>query len=247
MDAVIAEEWDDTYGGITYLTTYSIDLNQSGYAQRLVGFISKLDKRTSLEILDSLHVEYTGSMPTQTLAPTTTNDRVNQDESIIIPFSAILHPEQNELSIIVKQTVPSISDISIVALPDGTHILARYSLKAGSTASDNIRALAAILQMYASVLNQNPAYNGYLEIVQDAVGLETWSGQIVATYEATAYETRANIDPTTGLLSTDYIDQVISSGKRITNSYYLSDGYGDVTKAVEVPGGRAGPSQGSWL
>lgn len=241
-DVIVAEGWDDKLGGIRYVTIYAIDLDQYGYAHRLVGFASKMDKKSAFEILDSLHVEYTGSMPTQTPAPATI--KITPESG----FLAALHPGQDELSIMVKQNAPGIDYISVIPWPDGTHIVATYELKRGSTASDNARVLAAILQMYASVLNQDPAYNGYLEIngrleiTQDAVGPNT-----SATYEATAYETRANIDPTTGLLSTDYINKVLSSGKSITYSSYMSDGYGDVTKAVDVPGGRAGPSQGSWL
>ncbi len=119
-----------------------------------------------------------------------------------------------------------------------TNIDVTFTQREGSTKNENINALAVILRMYAYILKLDPTYNGYLRISQAE------KGRAIATYEATAYQTRSNIDKA-GLLSIDYMNQVLSRGKSIT--YYMSDGYGDVTKAVEVPGGRAGPSQGSWL
>ena len=214
-------------GGIRYVTLYAIDLDQYGYAHRLVGFASKMDKKSAFEILDSLHVEYTGSLPAQTPASTTTNNRVNQGRSTITT---------DDLLTAVKQVEPSIDKISMVIGP--TNIDVTFTQREGSTKNENINALAVILRMYAYILKLDPTYNGYLRISQAE------KGRAIATYEATAYQTRSNTDKA-GLLSIDYMNQVLSRGKSIT--YYMSDGYGDVTKAVEVPGGRAGPSQGSWL
>lgn len=229
-DVIVAEGWDDELGGIRYVTLYAIDLDQYGYAHRLVGFASKMDKKSAFEILDSLHVEYTGSIPTQTPASTTDYNGANQGGSTITT---------DDLLTVAKQVEPSIDRISMMI--GATNIDVTFTQREGSTKSENINALVVILQMYATVLELDPTYNGYLRISQ------TEKGRTIATYEATAYETRANTDPTTELLSTDYMDQVLSRGKSITYSTYMSDGYGDVTKAVDVPGGRAGPSQGSWL
>jgi len=226
-DVIVAEGWDDELGGIRYVTLYAIDLDQYGYAHRLVGFASKMDKKSAFEILDSLHVEYTGSLPAQTPASTTTNNRVNQGRSTITT---------DDLLTAVKQVEPSIDKISMVIGP--TNIDVTFTQREGSTKNENINALAVILRMYAYILKLDPTYNGYLRISQAE------KGRAIATYEATAYQTRSNTDKA-GLLSIDYMNQVLSRGKSIT--YYMSDGYGDVTKAVEVPGGRAGPSQGSWL
>lgn len=226
-DAVIAEGWDDKLGEIEYGAIYPIDIDQNGYTTRSVIFSSYLDKKTTFEILDSLHVEYTGYMPTQTSASATSYNRANQGGSTITT---------NDLLTAVKQVEPSIDKISMVIGP--TNIDVTFTQREGSTNSDNTGALAAILQMYATVLKLDPTYNGYLRISQAE------KGRAIATYEATAYQTRSNTDKA-GLLSIDYMNQVLSRGKSIT--YYMSDGYGDVTKAVEVPGGRAGPSQGSWL
>ena len=226
-DVIVAEGWDDELGGIRYVTLYAIDLDQYGYAHRLVGFASKMDKKSAFEILDSLHVEYTGSLPAQTPASTTTNNRVNQGGSTITT---------NDLLTAAKQVEPSIDKISMVIGP--TNIDVTFTQREGSTKNENINALAVILRMYAYILKLDPTYNGYLRISQAE------KGRAIATYEATAYQTRSNTDKA-GLLSIDYMNQVLSRGKSIT--YYMSDGYGDVTKAVEVPGGRAGPSQGSWL
>lgn len=226
-DAVIAEGWNDKLGKIEYAAMYPIDTDQNGYTSKNVNFRSYFDKKTSFEILDSLHVEYTGYMQTQTPASTTDYNRVNQGRSTITT---------DDLLTAVKQVEPSIDKISMVIGP--TNIDVTFTQREGSTKSDNTGALAAILQMYATVLKLDPTYNGYLRISQAE------KGRAIATYEATAYQTRSNTDKA-GLLSTDYMNQVLSRGKSIT--YYMSDGYGDVTKAVEVPGGRAGPSQGSWL
>jgi hypothetical protein len=227
-DAAIAEGWNDLFGEIMYGAIYPIGKDSYGFAQKFIIFYSRLDRKLNFEILDSLHVEYTDSPHSQTPAPTKTNNKVNQGRSTITT---------NDLSTFVKQNAPSVDKISV--LLDTTQIGVSFTQLKGMTASDTTRALAAILQMYASVLNLDPTYNGYLRISY----LE--NGLVVATFQATAYDTRANTDPTTGSLSTDYMNQVLSSGKSIT--YYMSDGYGDVSKAVDVPGGRAGPSQGSWL
>lgn len=226
-DAVIAEGWYEEHDQIVYGALYPVDINQDGYAQRAVGLLSFLDKNTTFEILDSLHVEYTGSMPSQTPQSTTDYNRANQGGSTITT---------DDLLTAVKQVEPSIDKISMVIGP--TNIDVTFTQREGSTKNENINALAVILRMYAYILKLDPTYNGYLRISQAE------KGRAIATYEATAYQTRTNTDPT-GLLSIDYVNQVLSSGKSIT--YYMSDGYGDVTKAVEVPGGRAGPSQGSWL
>jgi len=227
-DAVIAEGWVDKFGRIVHAAMYPIDKNSYDSAQRAVGFISLLDKKTNFEILDSLHVEYSDSpLASQTPAYTTTNNRVNQGRSTITT---------DDLLTAVKQVEPSIDKISMVIGP--TNIDVTFTQREGSTKNENINALAVILRMYAYILKLDPTYNGYLRISQAE------KGRAIATYEATAYQTRSNIDKA-GLLSIDYMNQVLSRGKSIT--YYMSDGYGDVTKAVEVPGGRAGPSQGSWL
>jgi len=226
--AVIIEGWSENVGHIGYGAIYTVD--QNGYGSRAVIFSSYLDKKTTFEILDSLHVKYTGSLPAQTPAPTATNNRVNQGGSTITT---------DDLLTAVKQVQPSIDRISMMI--STTNIDVTFTQREGSTKSDNNGALVAILQMYATVLKLDPTYNGYLRISQAE------NGRAIATYEATAYQTRLNTDPTTELLSIDYMNQVLSSGKSITYSYYMSDGFGDVTKAVEVPGGRAGPSQGSWL
>ncbi len=227
-DAVIAEGWYEEHDQIVYGALYPVNINQDGYAQRAVGLLSFLDKKTTFEILDSLHVEYTGSLPAQTPASTTANNRVNQGRSTITT---------DDLLTAAKQVEPSIDKISMAI--GRTNIDVMFTQREGSTKSDNTGALVAILQMYATILKLDPTYNGYLRISQAE------KGRAIVIYEATAYQTRSNTDPATGVLSIDYMNRVLSSGKSIT--YYMSDGYGDVTKAVEVPGGRAGPSQGSWL
>lgn len=76
-DAVIAEGWSDTFGRIVYAAMYPIDKNSYGSAQRAVGFISLLDKKTSFELLDSLHVEYSDSpLASQTPVTAATNYRI---------------------------------------------------------------------------------------------------------------------------------------------------------------------------
>ena len=85
-DAVIAEGWNESLGITVYGAMYPIDLDSDGFAQKAAGFISSLDKKTNFEILDSLHVEYTGSMPTQTPAPATIKIQANK------VASAALHP-----------------------------------------------------------------------------------------------------------------------------------------------------------
>jgi hypothetical protein len=60
-DALIAEGWNETFGRTVYGAMYPIDLNYYGTAQKSVGFLSLLDKKTNFEILDSLHVEYLGT------------------------------------------------------------------------------------------------------------------------------------------------------------------------------------------
>jgi len=46
-DAVIAEGWVDKFGRIVHAAMYPIDKNSYGSAQRAVGFISLLDKKTN--------------------------------------------------------------------------------------------------------------------------------------------------------------------------------------------------------
>jgi|GEM_PF-5003286 len=225
--AAIIEGWSENVGQIGYGAIYTVD--QNGYASRAVIFNSFLDKKTTFEILDSLHVEYTGSIPTQMPASTTGYNGANQGGSTITT---------DGLLTTVKQIEPSIDKISMMI--GTTNIDVSFTEREGSTKSENINALSVIIQMYAYILKLDPTYNGYLRISQKEKGRE------IAIYEAIAYETRENTDAT-GALSTNYINQVLSSGKSITYSTYMSDGYGDVTKAVDVPGGRAGPSQESWL
>ncbi len=76
-DAVIAEGWSDTFGRIVYAAMYPIDKNSYGSAQRAVGFISLLDKKTGFEILDGLHVDYSDSpLASQTPVTAATNYRI---------------------------------------------------------------------------------------------------------------------------------------------------------------------------
>jgi hypothetical protein len=81
-DAVIAEGWDATLGRIVYGAMYPIDKDSYGSAQKVVGFISLLDRKTNFEILDSLHVEYINSpQASQTFTTAKTNNWVYPGES----------------------------------------------------------------------------------------------------------------------------------------------------------------------
>lgn len=76
-DAVIAEGWDPKFGRMVYGAIYPIDKNTYGSAQKSVGFLSLLDRKTNFEILDSLHVKYVDSpQAPRTSTTTKTNNWV---------------------------------------------------------------------------------------------------------------------------------------------------------------------------
>lgn len=69
-DALMAEGWYAPLGQIVFGAIYPLDLNSYGSAQKVAAFISSLDQKTTLEILDSLHVEYVEPQTTQASAIT---------------------------------------------------------------------------------------------------------------------------------------------------------------------------------
>jgi hypothetical protein len=70
------------------------------------------------------------------------------------------------------------------------------------------------------------------------------AAKIVQVYELSAYEMR-DADATGGEALNQLAYNVLANGKFI--NYYLSDGWGDVTKSVNCPYGRLSPSAGNWL
>ena len=74
-DALIAEGWDAKLGSIVYGAMYPIDINSYGSAQKSVGFLSWLDRKTNFEILNSLHVEH-AEYPQASQTPVTTNSGI---------------------------------------------------------------------------------------------------------------------------------------------------------------------------
>lgn len=83
-DAVLAEGWDSTLGRTIFAALYPIDINSYGSAQKVVGFLSSLDRETNIEIVDSLHVEYAES-PQATQTPATNaanNPKMKSDGNI---------------------------------------------------------------------------------------------------------------------------------------------------------------------
>lgn len=61
--ALIAEGWSADFEKFVYGAMYPIDPTSDNTASQMVGFLSNLDKKTSFEIIDSLHVEYDENVP----------------------------------------------------------------------------------------------------------------------------------------------------------------------------------------
>jgi hypothetical protein len=89
INALIAEGWNDTFGRIVYGAIYPIGINSYDSAQKSVGFLSLLDRETTLEILDSLHVEYVDSPQTPETPVTTTANIENVESSQVTQTSVI--------------------------------------------------------------------------------------------------------------------------------------------------------------
>jgi len=89
---IVCEGWSTADGRIVYGAMYPVDPATDNTAQKFVGFISLLDRNTSYEILNSLHVEYSvkqatssalNSQPAQT-APYTRRATGTRDDPVPI-------------------------------------------------------------------------------------------------------------------------------------------------------------------
>ena len=56
--ALIAEGWSNEFEKFVYASMYPFDPTTDNTAQKFVGFCSNLDKKTTFEIINSIHVEY---------------------------------------------------------------------------------------------------------------------------------------------------------------------------------------------
>jgi hypothetical protein len=79
QQALIAEGWSNQFEKFTYAAMYPFDPTKDNTAQKFVGFASNLDKETSFEILDSLHVEYNNTM--QNSQESLTNNWIYSNEA----------------------------------------------------------------------------------------------------------------------------------------------------------------------
>ena len=132
-------------------------------------------------------------------------------------------PEQKDSSSVVAnlQLValqqPGIADARVVM--DAAHI--GITLRPSLSSNQQVlnAAMTAICRAYLGVVSTG--YKGLMRI-----GIVNGASQVIDLYEIPA---NANF------------------GTHTSISYYLSDGYGDITKTVEHDGTMMSPSKGDWL
>jgi hypothetical protein len=102
-NATLAEGWSKEFEKFTYAAMYPFDPTTDNTAQKFVGFGSNLDKKTTFEIIDSLHVEYADSpQASQTPATSRTNNWVTDIRSQGIAQPASANPSIMEPYILIK-------------------------------------------------------------------------------------------------------------------------------------------------
>lgn len=126
-DAVVAEGWNTTFGRMVYGAIYPLDKNTYGSAQKSVGFLSLLDRKTNFEILDSLHVEYVDSPQTPKTPVTTTTNIEHVESSQVTQTPAISQAVGTRENPIPMGTSMTISDgwtVTVLSVtPDATRAI----------------------------------------------------------------------------------------------------------------------------
>ena len=132
---------------------------------------------------------------------------------------------------------PNVGQIRVVM--DGAHIGA--TITPGTYSQNMQTAVAKVMVGYYGVLLLMPEYSGYLR-----VGVAV-SGKIVGIWEIEANDIRSAHETGGSVQVAKVIDEhAYGEGKSIR--YYVSDGYGDVTRSVsDGPYGRLSASEGNWL
>jgi hypothetical protein len=154
---------------------------------------------------------------------------------LVMPVMAV--PTVQEYLYNYAMQDPNIGQCMVVV--DAAHI--GVTITPGTYSKNMQAAVAKVMVGYYGVLLQVPEYNGYLR-----VGVAV-AGKIVAIWEIEAIDIRSAHE--TG--GSDQVAKVINDhayGEGTSIRYYVSDGYGDVTKSVsDGPYGRLSASEGNWL
>ena len=164
--ALIAEGWSKEFEKFTYAVMYPFDPTTDNTAQKFVGFNSNLDKKTTSEILDSLHVEYAASSQIpQTLVTTTTNiEYAESPKATQTPVTAqAVGTRKNPVPIGMAVDLGDGWQIAVISvIPDATNAVLRENQFNDPPKTGNRFFLARVQAKYTGT--NSATFNGGLRL-----------------------------------------------------------------------------------